>query len=267
MNSLMNHTIEPLALHIISDSSSRNIAEEVLARVKETTHKNPAVFYYDVDHLAEELQDIVSAMQPHFSSQPGTYYSDALFFLSLGLHRIARDQQRAAMFDADIQLRAGVEELFKEFDRFGRDTLFGLAPELTPVYRHVLYIYRSRHKNTRFGEPLTKGGFPGLNSGVILFRLDRMRDSTLYNNLLQSQNVTYLANKYRFKGHLGDQDFYTLLAMEHPELIQMLPCNWNRQLCTWWRDHGYREVFNAFAECNGTIKLYHGNCNTPIPSN
>ena len=76
------------------------------------------VFYYDVDRLAEELKDIVSAMQPHFSSQPGTYYSDALFFLSLGLHRIAGDQQCAAMFDADIKLRAGIDELFQEFDRF-----------------------------------------------------------------------------------------------------------------------------------------------------
>lgn len=75
------------------------------------------VMYYDVGCLAEELQDIVSAMQPHFSSQPGTYYSDALFFLSLGLHRIALEQQRAAMFDADTKLHANIEELFQEFDR------------------------------------------------------------------------------------------------------------------------------------------------------
>jgi len=34
--------------------------------------------------------------------------------------------------------------------RFGPSTLFGLAPELTPVYRHVLYLYRSRHKDTRW---------------------------------------------------------------------------------------------------------------------
>jgi len=75
------------------------------------------VLYYNVEYLAEELQDIVSAMQPHFSSQPGTYYSDALFFLSLGLHRIALGQQRAVMFDADIKLEANIEELFQEFDR------------------------------------------------------------------------------------------------------------------------------------------------------
>lgn len=53
--------------------------------------------------------------------------------------------------------------------------------------------------------------------------------------------------------------------MEHPHLVHLLPCVWNRQLCTWWRDHGYRDVFDAFAYCNGAVKLYHGNCNTPIP--
>jgi hypothetical protein len=54
--------------------------------------------------------------------------------------------------------------------------------------------------------------------------------------------------------------------MEHPDLVHLLPCVWNRQLCTWWRDHGYRDVFDAFAYCNGAVKLYHGNCNTPIPN-
>ncbi|XP_069691543.1 xyloside xylosyltransferase 1 [Periplaneta americana] len=269
-HSLVEHSTGHIALHIITDNSSKTIAEEVLDAVKEATQKDILVMYYDVSVLAEELQDVVSAMQPHFSSQPGTYYSDALFFLSLGLHRIALDQQRAAMFDADTKLCANVEELFQEFDRFGADTLFGLAPELTPVYRHVLYLYRSRHKDTRFGEPLSFHGglgFPGLNSGVILFRLDRMRKSTLYNKLLSTQAVNALASKYSFKGHLGDQDFYTLLAMEHPSLVHLLPCAWNRQLCTWWRDHGYRDVFDAFAHCDGVVKLYHGNCNTPIPNN
>nr|CAD7454123.1 unnamed protein product [Timema tahoe] len=224
------------------------------------------VVYYSVDIFAEKLSDIVTAMQPHFSSQPGTYYSDALFFISMGLHRIALDQNRVAMFDVDTKLRADVGQLFQEFDSFEESTLFGLAPELTPVYRHVLYVYRSKHKGTKFGEPISKGGFPGVNSGVMLLRLDRMRESVTYNQLLKSTVVEKLASKYQFKGHLGDQDFYTLLGMEHPELIHVLPCTWNRQLCTWWRDHGYQDVFKDFFRCQGPVRLYHGNCNTPIPS-
>lgn len=56
--------------------------------------------------------------------------------------------------------------------------------------------------NFRFGEPQSSHddqGFPGLNSGVILFRLDRMRKNSLYNNLLEANAVTSLTNKYSFK--------------------------------------------------------------------
>ncbi|XP_011844353.1 PREDICTED: xyloside xylosyltransferase 1 isoform X3 [Mandrillus leucophaeus] len=74
-----------------------------------------------------------------------------------------------------------------------------------------------------------------------------------------------LADKYHFRGHLGDQDFFTMIGMEHPRLFHVLDCTWNRQLCTWWRDHGYSDVFEAYFRCEGHVKIYHGNCNTPIP--
>lgn len=56
--------------------------------------------------------------------------------------------------------------------------------------------------NFRFGEPQSSHddqGFPGLNSGVILFRLDRMRKNSLYNHLLEADAVTSLTNRYSFK--------------------------------------------------------------------
>ena len=55
--------------------------------------------------------------------------------------------------------------------------------------------------------------------------------------------VKKLGEKYNFRGHLGDQGFYTLLSFEHPELFYVLPCSWNRQLCVWWKNHGYKEIF------------------------
>lgn len=70
---------------------------------------------------------------------------------------------------------------------------------------------------------------------------------------------------YKFQGHLGDQDFYTVLGMEYPELIKILPCGWNRQLCSWWTNHGYKDISAQFAKCNTSTYVYHGNCNTRIP--
>ncbi|KAM0726420.1 Xyloside xylosyltransferase 1 [Formica fusca] len=266
VDSLLRLTSVNIAFHVISDDESQSIAQIVIQDVKVNTGKFIKVFYYDVHKLATQLEDIVSVMSPHFSSKPGTYYSDALFFLSLGMHKIAPSHQKlAAMFDADTKFRKDVKDLFEEFNNFGKEALFGLAPELTPVYRHVLYLYRTKHPTTMFGEPRHKGGYPGYNSGMVLFNLERLRKSLEYHEIVTKNNVDTMTEKYHFKGHLGDQDFYTLLGMERPELIHTVDCGWNRQLCTWWRDRGYADIFANYSECHSETKLWHGNCNTPIP--
>lgn len=49
----------------------------------------------------------------------GSYYSDALFYLSLGLHRIAPvNQDRVIMLDCDLYFKNDVALLFKEFNRY-----------------------------------------------------------------------------------------------------------------------------------------------------
>lgn len=46
------------------------------------------VVFHNVDALTEKLFPIVEAMQKHFSAGSGAYYSDAIFFLSVAMHRI-----------------------------------------------------------------------------------------------------------------------------------------------------------------------------------
>ncbi len=130
--------------------------------------------------------------------------------------------------------------------------------------RHTFWQYRKENPKSRVGEP-PPDGLPGFNSGVMLLNLDAMRHSTLYNQLLEPERVARLAEKYHFRGHLGDQDFFTMIGMEHRELFYPLSCGWNRQLCTWWREHGYGDVFQLYYHCDGPVHIYHGNCNTPLP--
>lgn len=132
------------------------------------------------------------------------------------------------------------------------------------VLRHTFWQYRKENPQTQVGEPHPEG-LPGFNSGVMLLDLAAMRGSSLYNQLLEPDRVAQLAEQYRFRGHLGDQDFFTMIGMEHPELFHPLACGWNRQLCTWWREHGYGAVFQLYYRCDGPVYIYHGNCNTPIP--
>lgn len=49
----------------------------------------------------------------------GSYYSDALFYLSLGLYRIVDpNMSKAILIDCDVVFRSDVKRLFDEFDKF-----------------------------------------------------------------------------------------------------------------------------------------------------
>ncbi|KAJ3655311.1 hypothetical protein Zmor_014446 [Zophobas morio] len=275
LENILNISTVSLKFHIIVDNSSKYLATNEISDV--VSHSNKPIYYkfYDVEICAKAIEDIVEVLTPHFSSKPGTYYSDALFFISLGLYRIAPvSQTRAVLLDCDLYFKQDIRLLFEEFSRFKTTALYGLAPELTPVYKHVLQIYKSKHNST-FGEyyhlknitshmPHPKG-FQGYNSGVVLINLSAIRNSKEYSVIIKNETVTSLTAKYKFRGHLGDQDFYTLLGFEYPHLIQTLHCGFNRQLCVWWRDHGYRDVFNFYFKCKHPTVILHGNCNTKIP--
>ncbi|KAL1023274.1 hypothetical protein UPYG_G00038570 [Umbra pygmaea] len=269
MLSLARHGLfldeEILVLHFVSDEASRELGGMMLPELLiEATFQYEVVFH-DVGLLTRKLFPIVEAMQKHFSAGSGAYYSDAIFFLSVAMHHIMPpDLQCIVQLDLDLKFRSNIRELFLEFDHFPPGAVIGIAREMQPVYRHTFWQYRKENPESRVGDP-PPDGLPGFNSGVMLLNLEAMRTSALYNQLLEPSNVAKLADQYRFRGHLGDQDFFTMIGMEHPGLFHALACGWNRQLCTWWREHGYGDVFQLYFHCQGPVFIYHGNCNTPIP--
>ena len=118
VKSLLKYASIQLHLHIISDKKSEQIAEDILKT--QIIQYNRIVFYtlYDVEDCAIKISDITHVMMPYFSSHPGSYYSDALFFLSLGLHRIVdSNMRRAILIDCDVVFRTDVKRLFDEFDK------------------------------------------------------------------------------------------------------------------------------------------------------
>lgn len=266
IESLFRHLELPpgaqLTLHFVADPGSKAYGEKLLQ-----AYRRPGVrfVFHDKDEWTAKVFPVVEDMQKHFSSGKGSYYNDSIFFLSIAMHRILPPEiERIVKLDFDVRFETNLYLLFQEFDRFRPEHLLGLGPELQPVYRHVLRRYRHEHPETRLGAPRPEG-FPGFNAGVTMLDLGKLRRSEAYNRALEPQAVAALTEKYRFKGHLGDQDFYTLLALEHEELFYKLDCGWNRQLCTWWKDNGYGEVFDAYHQCAAPVKMYHGNCSTPIP--
>ncbi|KAL1494688.1 hypothetical protein ABEB36_010252 [Hypothenemus hampei] len=270
---LVNVSLDvPIKFHIIIDEQSKIIAQNKLSEVVYKLNQSLTYKFYNVQECASKISDIVSVMSPFFSSKPGTYYSDALFYLSLGLYRFAPiSQKRALLLDCDVYFKRSVSVLFAEFNRFKPSAIFGLSPELSPVYHHILHTYKRKHKTT-FGEfyhsraiaPLNvhPRGFQGYNSGIVLINLEKQRSSKEFAQIILKENVSNITTKYKFRGHLGDQDFYTLIGYEYPQLIQTLNCGFNRQLCTWWREHGYKNIFNYYFKCDHETVVLHGNCNT-----
>nr|XP_020820344.1 xyloside xylosyltransferase 1 [Phascolarctos cinereus] len=256
---------EVLNVHFVSEEASKEIAKNLLRELLPGVTFKYKVIFHDVGVLTEKLFPVVEAMQKHFSAGSGTYYGDSIFFLSIAMHQIMpKEISRIIQLDLDLKHKTNIRELFEEFDNFPAGAVIGIAREMQPVYRHTFWQFRRENPQTRVGDP-PPDGLPGFNSGVMLLNLDAMRQSALYQQLLEPAALQQLTEKYRFQGHLGDQDFFTVVGMEHPELFHVLDCTWNRQLCTWWRDHGYGDVFDAYFRCEGHVRIFHGNCNTPIP--
>ncbi|XP_023675748.2 xyloside xylosyltransferase 1 [Paramormyrops kingsleyae] len=269
MRSMVKHARfldkEILVFHFVSDEGSRELGQKILPEFLQDASFQNEVEFHDVTELTEKLFPIVKAMQLHFSAGSGAYYSDAIFFLSVAMHRIVpEDMKHIVQLDLDLKFRSNIKDLFEEFGQFPPGAVIGIAQEMQPVYRHTFWQYRRENPKTKVGDP-PPDGKPGFNSGVMLLDLEAMRQSTLYNRLLEPEQVAKLADQYHFRGHLGDQDFFTMIGMEYPDLFHVLACGWNRQLCTWWMDHGYGDVFELYYQCVGPIHVYHGNCNTPIP--
>lgn len=177
------------------------------------------------------------------------------------LLRQFRDVHRVIFLDADLVFKNDIYELYMNFDRFSTDQLFGLSHELQPTYFHVFTRYRnSAGKESRIGS-LDSGKFPGFNSGDVLIDLDKMRKSTIYAKVLNPTFVAGLAAKYQFQGHLGDQDFFTLLYLEHADLFYVLDCSWNRQTCRYF-EKLYPDVFSLYHVCNSSVSVMHFNCNS-----
>lgn len=264
VRSLLKYATVNINFYIIGDKESQLIAKKIFSTVKNVKIQYKIVSL-DADGLAKKMHQMVVKMQDHFSYSSKSYYGDALFFLSIGLFKILDPAvDKIILLDSDLKFKQDIGQLYKVFDEFTESNVIGIARDGQPVYRHLFWQYRNENKNTRVGDP-PPNGLTGFNSGVLLMHLEKMRKSELYSQMIEPEVVERLTKKYYFKGHLGDQDFFTLIGMEHEELFKVLPCNWNRQLCKWWGEHGYEEVFDLYFKCEGPVNIYHGNCNTDIP--
>jgi len=112
--------------------------------------------------------------------------------------------------DPILLVRVGVTEVQKLFSLLKGDKLVGLVADQSPYYPFI-----------------TSGSGPprqGLNSGLMLFQLGKMRRSFEYNSELNAAKMEKMSD--RFLPHadwsLGDQDWFSLLSWSKPHLVAIL---------------------------------------------
>jgi len=142
---------------------------------------------------------------------------------------------KAVYIDTDVIFMRPPEDLWSFFDDFSSSHIAAMA-------RGSGVFYRSeKNKVPYYGEN-------GLNAGVMLMHLDRMR--AIPGWWLGATIAIHDEYKERLK--LADQDILNILFSSYPEKLYDLPCEWNYYHCR----HGFNDCHGA--QQNG-VSILHGN--------
>ncbi|XP_055377804.1 glucoside xylosyltransferase 1 [Condylostylus longicornis] len=153
----------------------------------------------------------------------------------LFLPSLLQDIDSVLYLDTDTVFLSPVSEIWSLFKDFNATQIAGLSPEHED--KNVGWYNRFAH-HPYYGEL-------GVNSGVMLMNLTRMRDFHWEDHILP------IHDEYKLKIIWGDQDLINILFYFHPEKLYVFPCEFNYR-----PDHCmYQSICNA---SNG-VRIMHGN--------
>ncbi|XP_055989128.1 xylosyl- and glucuronyltransferase LARGE2 isoform X2 [Sorex fumeus] len=204
VKSMLFYRKNPLHLHLVTDTVARNILETYFR-----TWMVPAVqiSFYNADEL-----------KPQVSWIPNKHYSGLYGLMKLVLPGVLPpDLARVIVLDTDVTFASDIAELWALFAHFSDEQAIGLVENQSDWYLGNLW------RNHRPWPALGRG----FNTGVILLRLDRLRQAGWEHTWKQTATRelrTLLATS------LADQDVFNTIIKERPGLVRPLPCVWNVQL-------------------------------------
>jgi len=158
-------------------------------------------------------------------------YAQDLFYIGPFYGNCFKHLNRLLVLDIDLEVNQDLGQLYNLFNQMKREEMIGVVADNTGYYHFPMkYLLKnSSYKvNTRDEERLR-----GFNTGVVLYNLDRMRESKLYQSGLTPENFLTVRKEGMIPEvelSLGDQDYFTLLSWRYPQLFKILPCEWNRQI-------------------------------------
>ena len=164
--------------------------------------------------------------------------------------------ERIILLDtADLEFFSDILLLDDQF-RNMTDEVIGVGQDLSPQYRAMLEQagYITSHPDTVLGLP---GRFQGLNMGVVLFMLEKMRKSKLYNSYLNTKMVSVLNRHYKYDMTLSYQDWFTNLQWSQPSLFCNLPCQLNTKTSVQYFRPPWEAKFESYHHCNNRSNPAH----------
>ncbi|XP_028400441.1 glucoside xylosyltransferase 1-like isoform X2 [Dendronephthya gigantea] len=192
-----------------------------------------------------------------------TCASQRLFLMDF----IKRD--KVLYLDTDTLLLSPVEKIWHHFSKFNKTQLAAMTREGELA---SLNWYHRFARHPFYGKL-------GLNSGVMLMDLRKLRD------LKFTQNIIEIYREHKYNIVWGDQDLLNIYFNKHPDRVYLYPCEWNYRPdhCMYQNNcqsvlrngvyvlHGNRGVFHndkqkAFRTVYDAIKKYKfgGNVETDI---
>lgn len=138
--------------------------------------------------------------------------------------------------DTDILFLSPVGDIWQFFNKFNDSQIAALSPE----HEDPNIGWYNRFARHPYYGPL------GVNSGVMLMNLTRMRHFKWENHVLP------IHKEYKLRITWGDQDIINILFYYHSEKLFIMPCEYNYR-----PDHCmYMSICNASVD---GIKIMHGN--------
>ncbi|KAJ8050733.1 Glucoside xylosyltransferase 2 [Holothuria leucospilota] len=192
----------------------------------------------------------------------------SVYAASLYIYNITYPEQENVdewkqMFRSCTTQRLFIPDLLTEVDSIlyvDTDTLFLNSPE-------TIWKYLSSFNSTQIAGLVTEHEIPsqgwynkyanqpfygdlGLNAGVMLMNLTRMRSFKWSNRIIP------FYRQYKQKISFADQDLINVLFYFYPDRVFEIPCGWNYRLDHCWLGNNCHDI-----ETNG-ISLLHGNRGT-----
>ncbi|XP_028285682.1 glucoside xylosyltransferase 1 isoform X1 [Parambassis ranga] len=140
----------------------------------------------------------------------------------LFLPLILKEVDSLLYVDTDILFLQPVEDIWALLSQFNSSQLAAMAPEHEEP-RIGWYNRFARHPYY---------GNTGINSGVMLMNMTRLRDRFFKNDMttvaLQWNEILMpLLQKYKLNITWGDQDLLNIIFHYNPESLYVFPCQWN----------------------------------------